>query len=179
SDELYDIIPFNYGDGTYNYQLFLNNGTTPIPLGANNWFLDPVSGVLTFFDGLPSGVTESLPPKLTAYVYKGRKGEISGSTELIITKTFAELIGLVDNEELKPGHYYLLTDYQTIHEIINTDEVNEGQVEPLLLLAISEGSFNPKAMSMVWPKHEIIYDINDRLDGEDNDVNTKGRITYR
>src|SRR6266403_1549274 len=77
--ELKDIIPFNYGtNGSYNYQLFLNNGTTVIPMGTNDWYLDSEGGVLTFFNGgspaFPTGVNStSLRPRITCWSYIGAK----------------------------------------------------------------------------------------------------------
>lgn len=77
--ELKDVIPFNYGtNGSYNYQLFLNNGTTVIPMGTNDWYLDPEGGVLTFFNGgspaFPTGVNStSTRPRITCWTYVGAK----------------------------------------------------------------------------------------------------------
>jgi hypothetical protein len=96
SNTLKDLIPFNYGDGTsYAYRLYQNNGTQ-IPFGKNDWFLDPNSGVLTFFSGdqmlsnsriydLVNSVvlaTSVLPPVVSAWKYIGKKSLIPNLTGL-------------------------------------------------------------------------------------------------
>jgi len=89
---LVDIIPFGYGDGSsYNYQIFRNNGTTPISSGQSDWFFDNNSGILTFFSGTltagtildngPGGsgqtlATPALPPIAKVWKYVGKKGTI-------------------------------------------------------------------------------------------------------
>ena len=79
SANLIDSIPFNYGDGTYNYQLFKNDGVTPISFGEGDWIIDNTAGLLTFYGTLPSGVSSALPPKVSFYKYVGTKGFGSGS----------------------------------------------------------------------------------------------------
>jgi len=46
----------------------------PIPLGQNDWIFNYNSGVITFFNGLPEGVSISNPCAVTAYKYEGEKG---------------------------------------------------------------------------------------------------------
>ncbi len=74
SSNLIDAISFNYGDGTYNYTLYKNDGTTVISFGDGDWLVDTSAGLLTFYGTLPSGVTSVLPPKLSFYKYIGSKG---------------------------------------------------------------------------------------------------------
>jgi hypothetical protein len=74
SSDLIDTIPFNFGDGSYNYGLFKNNGTTVINFGEGDWLLDTSAGLLTFYGSLPSGVNASNPPKISFYKYIGTKG---------------------------------------------------------------------------------------------------------
>lgn len=80
---LKNVIPFNYGDGTsYAYTLRRNDGTTVIPPGVNDWYLDTETGVLTFFLGdtgtpgipgtLPTGVSTASGPYITCYKYVGK-----------------------------------------------------------------------------------------------------------
>lgn len=78
-----NLVPFNYGTvGTngeqqaptgYNYILKTSTGTE-IPFGTNDWYLDPESATLIFFDGNPSGVSSSNPPTITCYRYTGSLG---------------------------------------------------------------------------------------------------------
>lgn len=79
SSNLIDSIPFNYGDGTYNYQLFKNDGVTQIAFGDGDWIIDNTAGLLTFYGTLPSGVSSALPPKVSFYKYVGTKGFGVGS----------------------------------------------------------------------------------------------------
>jgi hypothetical protein len=74
SSNLIDTIAFNYGDGTYNYTLYKNDGTTVIAFGDGDWLVDTSAGLLTFYGTLPSGVTSILPPKISFYKYVGNKG---------------------------------------------------------------------------------------------------------
>lgn len=74
SSNLIDSIPFNYGDGTYNYQLYKNDGVTSIAFGDGDWIIDNTAGLLTFYGTLPSGVISSTPPKISFYKYVGNKG---------------------------------------------------------------------------------------------------------
>lgn len=66
---LVDVIPFNFGDGSYNYGLTDNLGNT-IAFGQNDWILDTESGALCFFNSIPA----NMPPKITFYKYVGNKG---------------------------------------------------------------------------------------------------------
>lgn len=76
--QLKDIIPFNFGNGSYNYILTLSDGTTVIPSGTNDWYLDTEGGVLTFFNNgspaFPTGVSTVNRPKITCWSYIGAKG---------------------------------------------------------------------------------------------------------
>jgi len=71
--DLEDTIPFNFGDGSYNYVIKDSTGAS-IPFGANDWLLDSVGGVLYFYGGNPS----NMPPKISFYKYSGTKG-VGGS----------------------------------------------------------------------------------------------------
>jgi hypothetical protein len=87
SNNLRDIIPFNYGDGvSYKYRIYRNNSITEIPLGESDWFFDQSSGVLTFFSLANAGTVQNLggdtiaspsaPPVVVGWKYTGLKGII-------------------------------------------------------------------------------------------------------
>lgn len=86
SNNLFDIIPFNYGDSiSYNYKIYRSNQTTQIVLGENDWVFDPNAGVLTFFSGANAGTvtnaggtiaSPAAPPVVVAWKYTGLKGII-------------------------------------------------------------------------------------------------------
>jgi hypothetical protein len=73
-DNLKNTIPFNYGDGSYNYKLYKNDGTTQIAFGEGDWLIDVTAGLLTFYGTLPSGVASVTPPKISFYKYIGTTG---------------------------------------------------------------------------------------------------------
>ena len=81
-DSLKDCIPFNYGDGTYNYSIH-TNGNVQIAFGQGDWLVDTEAGLLTFYGTLPSGVSDVLPPKISFYQYVGSKGLGGLSNELL------------------------------------------------------------------------------------------------
>jgi len=74
-EQLKGAIPFNHGDGGYNYQL-KTSANVVIPFGSGDWVIDTEAGVLTFYDeGIwPAGVSESQPPKVSFYRYTGSRG---------------------------------------------------------------------------------------------------------
>lgn len=69
SDQLVDAIPFNFGDGTYNYEI-KSNTSASIAFGQGDWVVDPDAGVLTFYGSVPA----NMPPTISFYKYIGRKG---------------------------------------------------------------------------------------------------------
>lgn len=77
--QLKDAIPFNYDfNGSYVPTLKTNAGAT-IPFGLNDWIVDIETGMVTFYAGLPAGVSLALPPKITFWKYIGSKGFATAS----------------------------------------------------------------------------------------------------
>lgn len=73
SDDLIDAIPFNFGDGSYNYEV-KDSTDAAIPFGLGDWIVDPNTGTLTFYGTVPA----NMPPKISFYKYVGTKG-VGGS----------------------------------------------------------------------------------------------------
>jgi hypothetical protein len=75
SSNLVDTIAFNFDSngGSYNYQLYKNDGVTSIAFGDGDWLVDTSAGLVTFYGTLPSGVSDVLPPKISFYKYIGEK----------------------------------------------------------------------------------------------------------
>ena len=73
SDDLIDAIPFNFGDGSYNYSV-KDDSDNPIAFGQGDWIVDPNTGTLTFYGSVPA----NMPPKISFYKYIGDKGVGSG-----------------------------------------------------------------------------------------------------
>lgn len=73
------IIPFSYGQG-YEYRVKVSPTGREIVLGENNWFLDPDSGVLTFFDDTLSSDISGGKLYLSYFRYIGGFGDFSNSS---------------------------------------------------------------------------------------------------
>ena len=76
-DSLKDSIPFNFGDGSYNY-VVKDNLDNPIVFGQGDWTVDNEAGVLTFYNG----VAANMPPKISFYQYVGDKG-VGGASDYV------------------------------------------------------------------------------------------------
>lgn len=79
-ESLKNAIPFNFGDGSYNYNLYKSDGTTVIPFGQFDWLLDTDAGVLTFYNTSQTVATASNPPQISFFKYVGEFGIPSGAT---------------------------------------------------------------------------------------------------
>jgi hypothetical protein len=115
---------------------------------------------------------------------------------------YDELLNKITKNELVSGSYYLITDYQTIHIIPNTNNAHlnvhgtvytnktqyvydtntngvytEG-VEPLIVLAVTNNKISSQASSQLYPNDIISYDISSTL-CEDGITRRKGLIAYR
>lgn len=115
TDTFGDIIPSEYGDGKYQWELWRkdSNGSynIKIPYNLNNWFLDPVNGVVTFLGEFPQGINNTTnPPAITVYQYTGRKG----SASLLSTSTSNyddNTIGVDDSGKLTIKSKYKVSSY--------------------------------------------------------------------
>lgn len=105
----------------------------------------------------------------------------------IVNKTYDELKEMYDGSTLIPGQLYKLTDFKTLHNILDetdtyTGDSWEGSLEPLILLATSTGTFDKQVFSEAYPKDIIHYDINiTNFDSDHSffETGAKGVITYR
>lgn len=117
----------------------------------------------------------------------------TGSSVLsYITTTALDFINLANTNSLNPGSVYLLSDFETKHYIQYTDAngdgtandelVNVGNVEPLVIVAISNSQYNIDVKSLNYPDDEIVW-RHDLADREREYYNPgglgKGYITYR
>ena len=115
-DDLKDVIPFNFGDGTYNYGIFKSDGITQIAFGEGDWLLDTSAGVLTFYGTVPAGVNDTNPPKVSFYKYVGDKGLVSsGATSGLNVKdpvslTTVEALAGTSYDDTLSGFTSLPTD---------------------------------------------------------------------
>ena len=80
NEQLKDAIPFNYDpSGSYVPTVKKSSDSTTIAFGQNDWVIDIEAGQLTFYAGLPTGVSGAQPPKVTFWKYIGTKGFPTGS----------------------------------------------------------------------------------------------------
>jgi hypothetical protein len=115
--------------------------------------------------------------------------------------TYAQIKALVTAGTLKPGAYYRITNFQTIHIIPYTTTAPSTKalavngvvynnpalwdpaltvdgVEELAILAVNTTSFSPIAYSPTYPTDIIHFDFNDIL-CEDGVTPRRGKIIYR
>ena len=103
------------------------------------------------------------------------KTTIGGVTYIEVTYT--ELDNLIDGSLLESGQNYLITDYQTVHIIPNTEDINTAPIEPLIVTAISESEIAPIAYSQLYPQDIIYYHVG--TDETNFPGATKGYISRR
>ena len=89
----------------------------------------------------------------------GSSGSGSTAGAEAISLTYSELSTLVNGNTLVPGQKYLINDYQTVHIIPNTSDINTGPIEPLLVTASSTNTLEPIAYSTLFPQDIIYYNI--------------------
>ena len=104
SEALRYAVPFNYGDGSYNYELKDNLGT-PLSFGVRDWTVDPDVGVLVFHEGAPP----NMPPKISFYKYIGPT-DISHLPDLYVRDEGIigiddEVIFSVENDKVGIGNF--------------------------------------------------------------------------
>ena len=73
------------------------------------------------------------------------------------TMTYAELVAAITAGTLNKGESITISDYQTAHTIPNTTDTNTGDIEPLLVTAISNNELKPEAYSVAYPDDIIYY----------------------
>lgn len=89
--------------------------------------------------------------------------------------TYAEILELETASKLVVNRKYLITDFETVHTIVNTSDTNTGSVEPLIVTAVDVNKLSKLAVSTVYPQDIIHYTTdNSALTGA-----TKGVIYYR
>lgn len=104
-------------------------------------------------------------------------GLSSVSSNNIVEITYADLVNLYNSSELNPGQLYKF-EYQTIHRIQNTSDINVGATETLICMALSEDKLSKHVWSEDYPQDLIYYDIEDDV-AEDFVTSRPGFITYR
>jgi hypothetical protein len=82
----------------------------------------------------------------------------------VISKTYAELKTLKDASQLVSGQWYKITDFQLKWWNQSKNDVRvitSFEIEPLIILAISNNKFAQNAYSELYPKDTIYYGFDD------------------
>lgn len=74
--------------------------------------------------------------------------------------TYSSLFNLTQISGLTIGQKYIITDYQTVHTISNTFDINYGLIEPLLIVALTTSKLSNYCFSTIYQQDIIYYDIN-------------------
>jgi hypothetical protein len=136
--------------------------------------------------------TEVLPVVQSGQTVKTTIDDILNAESI----TYAQATALMGSGGLTPGKSYLLSDFQTVHYIVDVngnqylDTIITGATEPLVLKAASTTTFDPVASSTTFPQDIIRVDLNANnwlndlsfadIYGTGNIVpGFKGVITYR
>lgn len=137
---------------------------TPIE-GSYNLFIDDSDGSIKLIDD---------------------QGNWYGDSSLI-SVTYSELRTLQDDSELRPGAYYRISNFRTCYDqpnydyngsAITTGNYKQGNVEPIIVFAISSGDISEIAYQPEFPGDIIHYDPNFSVT-EVTSGAAFGRITYR
>ena len=131
-----------------------------------------------------SGEVENRNLAITAAINDLKNGVDGQPTTPVISKTYTELYALTQSNGLTIGQHYLISDYQTVHEIPNTSiptwdgdnnvfvwsdsAIHTADVEPLLVTALSTSKLANECYSTLFPQDIIYYDI------ESNQTMVKG-----
>ena len=91
-------------------------------------------------------------------------GSVGGCTDV----TYDELVAKIGAEELICGSYYNITDFATVHWMVDSEEeyildgeariVHTGETEPLVVFATSASTLAEEAYSPAHPEDVIRYD---------------------
>lgn len=100
------------------------------------------------------------------------------SGDLMTDILYADLVAAQWAKTLVPGKQYRITDYQTVHQIYGTTDINYGAIEPIIVEAISTEDLSRHAISESFPEDLLEYDY--RLDICEDGITTRpGLITWR
>lgn len=126
------------------------------------FYRDPATGTWYQFDGTTFYRFDTLPLDLQVDVVYG--WVFSDPLSLL-----PRLTDLIIANSLVPGTKYRITDYQTIHCIPHTTELNINSAtytwttEPLIVTAITGNTISNLAKSELFPEDEIRYNIDDNI----------------
>lgn len=77
----------------------------------------------------------------------------------VISVTYAQIMAFIDGSNLVIGRKYLITDFRT--SWMEGATLKQGDVEPLIAVAITENKLAKQVFSIIHPEDYIEYDVND------------------
>lgn len=86
----------------------------------------------------------------------------SGGSSAPTEVTYSELVTLINSSGLTPFAYYKITDFQTVHYVVDAsgtqhlDTIIIGSLEPLIIQALSSNTLDKLAKSSIHPE-DIIH----------------------
>jgi hypothetical protein len=95
---------------------------------------------------------------ITIVKMEGGLGPTGATGTSYTITTYDDLVANAETGTLSPGANYLVSDYKTVHYVMETNfgTVNEGVIEPLIVKAISYTEIDKLAHSTLYP-HDVIY----------------------
>lgn len=114
--DLIDAIPFNFGDGSYNYALKDSSGNA-ISFGQGDWLVENTGGVLTFY-GLTPG---NMPPKISFYKYVGTKGISGGGSGVTSVNGDSGPAVILSTSNIPEGSNLYFTDGRAQTAVVTSD----------------------------------------------------------
>lgn len=117
--DLVDSIPFNFGNGSYNYTLTNASGTA-IPFGQGDWLVNNAAGTLTFYGTVPSG----MPPKISFYKYIGSKG--AGGEDAVSSVNGQVGAVVLDTDDVEEGDVNLYFTDERAKAAAVSDSITDG-----------------------------------------------------
>lgn len=99
------------------------------------------------------------------------------ATQTLVDILHADLVSLVNSNNLTPGVYYRITDFQTIYDQEVTNDLKTAPIEPLCVLALTDSELSLDAYQEDYPRDTIKYQL--EYTTRVTLTSTKGRITER
>jgi hypothetical protein len=102
---------------------------------------------------------------------------IGGSGGGVSDVTWAELDAMAAAGEMVPGASYRITDFQTVYSVPGCSlapVIAGGPVEPIVVVAETPSALRPEAVSDVWARDQLLYELRDT-----EGAGVYGRIAWR
>lgn len=170
-----DMVVF---DGSDFYYLCIQDVTTPntIPLNDVSYWKKLSQTQTLNLDDL-GDVVITTPTVGQGLRFDGVKWVNDDGSLSIIDVTHSQLSALISGNNIVPGVYYRM-EYTNVHAIDGTGDINNGSLERLLLLGITNNKISKSAFSESFPNDTIYYDVSNVL-AEDGITARPGFIERR